>query len=86
MKLYLLFQDMFVPFMVDSAVELTLGANQNLADANRLQWKTNDHTTDGSNYFGFKHMIYFLKLSPVTRSTYFQLEKYKDANGSKDED
>ena len=39
---------MFVPFMVESATELTLGANQNLKDAERLQWKTKDHTTDGS--------------------------------------
>ena len=37
-----------MPFMVESATELTLGAIQNLKDAERLQWKTKDHTTDGS--------------------------------------
>ena len=37
-----------MPFMVESATELTLGANQNLKDAERLQWKTKDHKTDGS--------------------------------------
>ena len=44
-------QGMFGPFMVESATELTLGANRNLTDAQRLQWKTKDHTTDGSKIF-----------------------------------
>ena len=33
------FQGLFVPFMVESALELVLRANQNLTDAMRLQWK-----------------------------------------------
>ena len=35
-------QDLFVPFAIDSVVELTLGANQKLADAKRLQWNVKD--------------------------------------------
>jgi lysosomal alpha-mannosidase len=31
-------QDLFAPFAVDSLDEVTLGANQRLADATRLQW------------------------------------------------
>ena len=44
-----LLQDLFVPFSIKSVVELTLGANQNLADAKRLQWNVQDfgRTTAG---------------------------------------
>ena len=52
---------MFEPFMVESAVELTLGANQNLTDAKRLQWKTQNHTTGGSKTF-FQLLKYLHKL------------------------
>ena len=44
--------------MVESAVELTLGANQNLTDATRLQWKTKDHTTDGGKRIFNKSKTY----------------------------
>ena len=47
-----------MPFMVESATELTLGANWNLTDAQKLQWKTKDHTTDGNEIFFFS-VIFF---------------------------
>jgi len=31
-----------VPFSIQSVLELTLGANQKLADAKRLQWNVQD--------------------------------------------
>ena len=44
-------QGLFAPFDVLSAVELTLGANQNLSDATRLQWNVKGHSrTAGSEY------------------------------------
>ena len=46
-----------MPFMVESATELTLGANRNLTDAQRLQWKTKGHTTDGSKIFFFSVIL-----------------------------
>jgi len=42
LSLCCVWQDMFVPFTIDSVVELTLGANQKLADAKRLQWNVKD--------------------------------------------
>ena len=37
-----MFQDLFVPFGIKSVDELTLGANQKLAEAKRLQWNVQD--------------------------------------------
>lgn len=36
-------QDLFAPFSIDSVDELTLGANQLLSEATRLQWNVQDY-------------------------------------------
>ncbi|VDI46509.1 Hypothetical predicted protein, partial [Mytilus galloprovincialis] len=38
--------NLFVPFDVQSVEELTLGANLQLSQLHRLQWKTNQHFPD----------------------------------------
>jgi hypothetical protein len=37
------FQDLFVPFTIDSVLELTLGANQPLSEGTRLEWTVQDY-------------------------------------------
>ena len=44
-------QELFVPFAIDSVVELTLGTDQLLSDATRLQWNVDEYgwTTKGKS-------------------------------------
>jgi lysosomal alpha-mannosidase len=54
-------KDLFVPWIVESVVELTLGANQLLSDCKRLQWNVQDFGTTARDMSSF-----FVPVDPVT--------------------
>ena len=64
------FQDLFAPFEIDSAVELTLGANEKLDGASRLAWnvegmgRTNTGTT--------KTALFYIVISLFRFSSFFK--------------
>jgi lysosomal alpha-mannosidase len=46
-------KDLFVPWIIESVVELTLGANQLLSDCKRLQWNVQDFGTTARDMSSF---------------------------------
>lgn len=47
--MFLFFQEIFVPFMIESVKETTLGANQLLKENKRFQWKSEDIPMEKDN-------------------------------------
>ena len=54
-------QDLFAPFNVESVTEYTLGANQHLDSATRLQWNVEDYgQTKRCMYFFFSNLLHLI--------------------------